>query len=86
MKSTTNSWTYDNRLNQVESLDPEDLALIDEVTNNFKRKAAVPLIATEWMSIQRVLKRLWQDRHNLQSKLEQAEAYIRELEIEADGG
>ena len=86
MKSTTNSWTYDNRLNQVESLDANDLAVIDDIHTNFKLRVENPVDAEEWVAVERVLKRLWQDRHNLQSKLDQAEEYIRELEIEADGG
>ena len=78
------SWTYNARLNQVESLDINDLAVIDDIHNNFKRKEAVTVMVAEWVSVEHVLKRMRQDIQNLQSKLDQAEAYIRELEIEAD--
>lgn len=81
---SANSWTYKARLNQIESLDPNDLSVIDELTRSFTRKEAVTVMADEWLSVQRVIQRMRQEFQNVRSKLDQAEEYVRELEIEAD--
>lgn len=76
------SFSYQNRLNQLEELDAADLEVLDALHDVGKKNKAVEVYAEEVLAVERVIQTLAQLHRNERSRANRAEQRLTEREIE----